>query len=456
MAEELPEGQELNPDEIQRRGGLVLRTLPILLIPVVVGLITAILVRLTFGESDLPPKPPPDVPPPVFFPLVPIVVLVIFCTSLIVLVRLRRPTISAIVMIGVWTLFTTLGALRSGVTSIFPALLILPICAAGLLIDGAASVSLAALATVLVASMAWLEYQGLSLPMPPPGALVEQLQFVAASFWIGIFWSIAALTVLLSGSLQRALRQSRSQAQALKELSGQLEARVAAQTALLLAQAQETATMEERTRLAREIHDTLAQGLAGISVQLGAAQRALAHMPAEAPQHLDLAQRMAREALAEARRSVWNLRSQALARGDLADALRGLAAHPPGSELRVSFERQGQPWPLPPAAESALLRVAQEALANAHKHAAAEQVAITLSYTPEHVLLEIHDDGVGFDAPILARQASTPGPQGGFGLLGMRERLAAMGGALELRNESGALVRACVPRQSESEGKESA
>src|SRR5262249_22712105 len=155
-------------------------------------------------------------------------------------------------------------------------------------------------------------------------------------YWVGLFWTVAVLASLLAGSLQRALHQSRGQARALSELSAELEDRVAAQTAELLAQEREAATMEERARLARDIHDALAQNLTGILVQLGAAQRALAVAPTQVSEHLDLAQRMARESLAEARRSVWNLRAPVLERGDLGDALRGLVTRPPSAETTTS------------------------------------------------------------------------------------------------------------------------
>lgn len=430
-------------DEAQRRGRLVLRALPILLIPVLVAVLTGVLLRLS--REHLPP--PPGGPPggPGLWPLVPIIVLVVFCTALIVLVRLGKPTISALALIGAWTMVTTGMALRGGVTSVFPALLIIPICAAGLLIDGAASISLAALATVLIGSMAWLEAEGLSAPLSRPPLPIERLAPISASFWVGVFWSVAALTFLLAGGLQRALRQSRAQALALQNLSSQLEARVAAQTAALLEGAQEAATLEERARLARDIHDTIAQGLAGISVQLGAAQRALAVAPVDAEEHVTIAQRMAREALAEARRSVWNLRAPALERGDLADALRGLATRPLADGAQVSFAQQGHPWTLPPAAEGALLRVAQEALANAARHAQASAVALMLAYEDDAVRLTVADDGVGFDDDALAA-VPAQGPAGGFGLLGMRERLAALGGTLTLRNNGGAELVATVPR----------
>jgi signal transduction histidine kinase len=408
--------------------------------------ITFALIRISLGDQFVLPKEgEPDGPPG--GPLIPIVVLIVFFSALIILVRLRRPTLSALILIAVWTLVTTAGALRIGVTSYFPALLIIPICVAGLLIDGVASISLAALGSLLVVSMAWLERHGLTPARAAPPPLIAEYQpYIGAGFWIAMFATVAALTWLLAGSLQRALRHSRAQAQALAELSQQLEARVEAQTAQLLDQEREAATLAERARLAREIHDTLAQGLTGIVVQLGAAQRALAAKTETADQHIDLAQQMAREALSEARRSVWNLRAPSLERGDLGDALRVLTARFVHSGNAATFEQRGETWPLPPEVESALLRVAQEGLVNAARHASATRVAVVLEYAPDLVRLSVGDDGVGFGEDGLRALMAEPGPWGGFGLLGMRERLAALGGTLELRNDAGAQVVAAVPR----------
>ncbi len=441
MKDVLSDSSSAINDETQRRGALLLRTLPILLIPVFVTALTFALLRWSLGDQI---QPPPDARRS-FNPLIPIVVLVVFFSSLIILVRLGRPTISALLVIGGWTLVTTMGSLQSGVTSYTPALLIVPICAAGLLIDRIACISLAALAILLVGSLAWLEQLGLLLHRPPPPFILASQHYLAFGFWVALFMTVAALTSLLAGGLQRALQQSRAQARALQELSAQLEARVEEQTTQLLEQERAAATLAERTRLAREIHDTLAQGLTGIVVQLGAAQRAQATEPAAADQHIDLAQRMAREALAEARRSVWNLRAPALERGDLADALRGLLARPIRPQTTAAFEQRGEPWPLPPDVESALLRVAQEALANVARHAEATHVDVVLDYTPACVRLSITDNGVGFDAQALSAEVAS-GPWGGFGLLGMRERIALLGGALELQNGDGAQVAVMVPR----------
>lgn len=454
MSETSPEFNDALTDETTRRSRLFLRALPIFAIPLIVSGLTFWLLRLTSqAQVGLPAGGPPRSPPS---PLAPVVTMVVFCSALIILARLKRPTISALLLIGVWTLVTTLGSLRSGVSSYTPALLIIPICAAGLLIDAVASVSLAGLATVLVGTLAWLETNGYAVPrdLPPPFIAANQ-SYEAFGFWVALFATVAALTSLLAGGQQRALRQSRTHARALESLSSQLEARVEVQTAQLIEQERESATLEERARLAREIHDTLAQGLTGIVVQLGAAQRAIqaADAASDADEHIDLAQRMAREALAEARRSVWNLRAPALEQAHtadqgqaLGDALRALAGRPPRPEIATRFEQRGAAWPLPPAAESALLRVGQEALVNIAKHSGARRAEIVLEYTPELVRLCVGDDGVGFDGVELPHGPATPGPWGGFGLLGMRERLGALGGTLELKNDGGAQVIAVVPR----------
>jgi signal transduction histidine kinase len=224
------------------------------------------------------------------------------------------------------------------------------------------------------------------------------------------------------------------------------QAAVAIANAQLLNQAREAATLEERTRLARDIHDTLAQGLTGVVVQLGAARRALALAPEEAEGHLGLAQRMARESLAEARRSVWNLRAPALARGALSDALRALTVRPLDAAVAVGFEQIGEPWPLSSAVESTLLRVCQEALVNVAKHAQATEARVVLEYRPDGVQLCIRDNGIGFDRQTLDEMASGPSPLGGFGLVGMRERVVALGGTLQLSSEGGAQVLAAIPR----------
>jgi len=422
-------------NETQRRGQLVLRTIPIvLLIPIIVALTTGLFLYFTLG------KPPDERSHFGAGPFIAIVTLVIFFSALIMLVRMGRARFSVYLLIGVWTFVTIGGALRNGVTSIWPALLILPICAAGLLIDGVASVSLAGLATVLIASSGWLEMNNFRPAVTSLPTLEATMPIVSAGFWIGLFWSVAALTVLLANGLQRALKQSYAHAEALTKLSAELEQRVQTQTAALLEQEREAAMLEERARVAREIHDTIAQGLTGIIVQLGAAERALSAESPDAPQHLELAQKMAREALAEARRSIWNLRSPTLEHATLSDALQGVVARQTHSQ--TTFELRGEARTLSATIESALLRVCQEALINVEKHANATRAEVMLEFAPTQVCLSVRDDGIGFDDDVLQLPDSV---MSGFGLLGMRERISALGGTLELKNENGARVIATIP-----------
>ena len=188
------------------------------------------------------------------------------------------------------------------------------------------------------------------------------------------------------------------------------------------------AVLSERTRIAREIHDTLAQGFAGISVQLELVARMLTIAPQSAKPHLDQARQLVRSSLDEARRSVWDLRSQALESSDLPSALsetvkRLVADTSIQSQVQVS----GTYRELSRTIEDHLLRIGQEAITNAINHARAQHLRVDLSYVAESVKLRVQDDGCGFD--------STHGsPNGHFGLVGMRERVAQMGGQLSVNS----------------------
>ncbi|MFI9274217.1 sensor histidine kinase [Kitasatospora sp. NPDC052896] len=187
--------------------------------------------------------------------------------------------------------------------------------------------------------------------------------------------------------------------------------------------------LAERQRLAREIHDTLAQGLSSIVLLARAAESALPADPATAALRIREVGQTAAENLAEARRFVHALTPPALDDATLSEALRRLAA---GSG--AVFRLDGEPCPLPVEAEVAVLRLTQEALANAVRHAQAARITVTLSYLDEAVTLDVYDDGVGFDPQ--AGPASASG-QGGFGLHGMRERIAALGGTLSVESVRG-------------------
>ena len=216
----------------------------------------------------------------------------------------------------------------------------------------------------------------------------------------------------------------------------------------LLTQARETGVSEERRRMAREIHDTLAQGLMGIITQLQAAQGAGAAVGGEEARHIELAISLARESLTEARRSVQALSPQPLAEARLPDAIQDVARrwcelH----ALEVSFTTTGTPRVMRPEVEVALLRTAQEALANVAKHAHATRVGLTLSYMEDVVTLDVRDDGVGFATVNGSGPRRPLDATGGFGLGGMRQRVEGVAGTLEIESEpdGGTAVCAAIP-----------
>ena len=212
--------------------------------------------------------------------------------------------------------------------------------------------------------------------------------------------------------------------------------------AQLLARAREAGVRDERGRMAREIHDTLAQGLTGIVTQLEAAQQAGERSP-----HVAEACALARESLAEARRSVQALRPGALERSRLPDAIADMARRwSEASSVDLSFDVTGEPRPLLAELEVTLFRVAQEALTNAARHARASRVGLTLSYMEDLVLLDVRDDGAGFvPAPTDGRRDSVGGHE--FGLQAMAQRLRQVGGELEIESApgQGTAVNARVP-----------
>ncbi|WP_321474825.1 two-component regulator propeller domain-containing protein [uncultured Paludibaculum sp.] len=192
--------------------------------------------------------------------------------------------------------------------------------------------------------------------------------------------------------------------------------------------------LAERARLAREIHDTLAQGYVGISSQLEAVSMLLPKDPAQAGKYLSLAQKMAHHSLTEARRSVMDLRDRALEGQTLAQAMeqtsRMMTA---GRGLTATVHAAENLPPVPKETEQQLLRIAQEALANALKHAAAKHARIQLQRQGNALKLSITDDGGGFDANNAFLAAG-----GHFGLLGMQERAQRAGGSLKLETAPGA------------------
>lgn len=190
-----------------------------------------------------------------------------------------------------------------------------------------------------------------------------------------------------------------------------------------------SAVLAERARIAREIHDTLAQGLMGIVLQLEAAGEAA---PDQSERHRAKALDLARMGLEEARRSVGALRPQALENADFLGALKSLTGQlARDTGLPVEIHVTGKARQLPPFVEENLLRIAQEAVLNAAKHAKAHSVCINLSFDVRSIRLSVADDGTGF---VPKSGSSEPGH---FGLIGMRERVEQMKGSLQIQSEPG-------------------
>jgi signal transduction histidine kinase/ligand-binding sensor domain-containing protein len=208
------------------------------------------------------------------------------------------------------------------------------------------------------------------------------------------------------------------------------------------------AVLGERNRIAREIHDTLAQGYVGISVQLEVLAELLRMSKVDdAAKHLDQTRGYVREGLADARQSIWALRSQDSGETTLPVRLRRMVESAGGGELEARFSIFGAYRPLPPGTEREILRMAQEAIHNVKKHAGAKHLSVQLEYGPQEIALEVRDDGQGFATD------STPAP-GHYGLTGMRERAATIGGTLEVTSEPGGgtvvRLRAAVRREVQS------
>jgi PAS domain S-box-containing protein len=195
-------------------------------------------------------------------------------------------------------------------------------------------------------------------------------------------------------------------------------------------QGRRAAVFEERNRMARDIHDTLAQGFTGVIVQLEAAEDAISlGARKEADNHLHRAGELARRSLSEARRSVHALRPHALQEHNFWDALKGIIKNTTvGTALHATFEAQGKLPELPHRWQENLLHIGQEALTNALKYAHARHFKTRLSYKAKELRLELRDDGDGF---------KVKDRHDGVGLSGMRERVEQMGGELEITSSRG-------------------
>jgi len=247
-----------------------------------------------------------------------------------------------------------------------------------------------------------------------------------APFLIAV--SSAAAGILLSLWVDAIIRQSQDRHRLIEELE-------ATRAELAIAERQ-AGTLSERQRLAGEIHDTLAQGFTSIVTLLEATEADLAPGQLRARRHLSLALDTARDNLGEARRFVWALQPEALERTSLSAALDRLGERledEAGVVSRVVVT--GTPRSLSPQAEIVLLRAAQEGLANVRKHARANEAVLTLSYVGDRVILDVTDDGLGFD--VAGADSRATGLTGGQGLRGLELRLAVLGGTLDIESTPG-------------------
>ncbi len=262
---------------------------------------------------------------------------------------------------------------------------------------------------------------------------------VVAAGWIwqltrergAIPWpAVAAVCVLAAGTLLSVaymgtiVRQSRERQRLIEQLQ--------ATRAELATAERQAGTLAERQRLARDLHDTLTQGFASVVLLLEAAQESLARgRPVD--RHIEQALRSARDNLAESRRVLWALRPRPLEEQPLPQALGELAGRlAEETGLHAEAVVTGTTRRLPAHVEEALLRVAQEALANVRKHAAASRVTLTLSHLDNTTMVDVHDDGVGFDHATTVAAAGA-----GLGLHAMAERVAALGGSLAVESAPG-------------------
>jgi signal transduction histidine kinase len=188
------------------------------------------------------------------------------------------------------------------------------------------------------------------------------------------------------------------------------------------------ATLAERTRLARDLHDTLEQALTGIALQLDTTAKLLPRTPTEAVRHLELAREFMHQSQVELRRSIWDLRSRELDQFDVAKALHHTSQQiAEGTQLHVEMETEGTPASLPEIVEENLLRIGQEALTNIVKHSGATLATLRLTFGADSVTLTVKDNGKGLVPEKLAAMSNTH-----FGLLGMSERAKRLGGRFSI------------------------
>jgi signal transduction histidine kinase len=256
----------------------------------------------------------------------------------------------------------------------------------------------------------------LSVIKPPPWWNAGRVVWVLSGF---LALAVGTVAVVMLGSRRRLQDQEHRRA---------------------MAEAEFTAILSERNRVAREIHDTLSQSLGAISVQLELARVHAHEISAPVRNHLGAALKLVRAALGEARDSIWNMRSQVLEKSDLAEALKGILQRmTEGTSIKPTMHVEGAKRRLPPIVENNLLRIGQEAITNASQHAKPTRIDVTLAFDGRAIRLAVEDNGVGF-----VPGSKPSGDRRSFGLVGINERAELLGGSAEIQSTPGQGTRVIV------------
>lgn len=256
----------------------------------------------------------------------------------------------------------------------------------------------------------------LTILQPPPWWNVERAVWILSAF---LALAVGWVAVVMLAARRRLKDQEHRRAMAETEF---------------------TAILSERNRVAREIHDTLSQNLGAISIQLELARTHSSGISAPALNHIASAHQLARAALADARESIWNMRSHILEHCDLAEALDGvLKRMTEGTGVAPCLRVEGTSRRLPPIVENNLLRIGQEAITNACKYAKPAHIDVTIAFEGRLVRITVVDDGVGFATPAPPSQ-----DRRSFGLVGIRERAELLGGKAEIKSAPGQGTRVSV------------
>lgn len=346
--------------------------------------------------------------------------------------------VMAVVVVGVYAVGNRLSAVSRSRTAAGLWLAVLLACWLGLLVLTPDAIYLA---------FPWFFLLLHLLPRPVGLAAVS---FTAAAAIVGFGWHqktfTAAMVIgpILGAGVVIATVWGYQALQVESEQRRRLIEQLRQTRAELVAAERESGMLGERERLAREIHDTLAQGLSSIQLLLLAAGRSLQSGATQesgaaaerAGTLVEQARQTAQDNLTEARRFVQALAPAALDESSLASALQRLCETTSQSAgIPITFHQEGAPPPLPTPVEAALLRIAQSALGNTTQHAQATRARVTLTGMDTAVSLDVVDDGVGFElAGVLD---AGPGSDGGFGLISMRSRAAELGGTMTVESEPG-------------------